>query len=132
MQCIVVRDCCTPGNILHRPPLLSVDAARAQALVDGKPYQSPHLVFLQVSEPSRSFGPYDQAHNRLVMTGTNYLRLLDFFATEWDRVFQKLQHEGHAMRDSRDFIRIDTNLFFVGQGSASYQRPLDERLSLVV
>ena len=114
------------------PDAFAVDAAKVQRLLEGKSQLPKALVFMQVCEPGSNFGSYESTPHRCVMTSANYLKLLHFFANDWDRTYMRIQDEINKMRESRQWVKISPNLFFMGHGIVEFGYPLDDKLKAIV
>ena len=126
VQAIIVR------QYQPLPAAFAVDAAKVQRLLEGKSQLPKALVFLQVCEPGSNFGPYESTAHRLVMTSSNYLKLLHFFSQDWDRTYLRMQDEVNKMRENKHWVKIAPNLFFMGHGAIHYNQPLDDKLNVTV
>ena len=128
-QAIVVRNMPSAKNV---PQQFACDAARVHALMEGRPHMTPDLVFLQYCKPAHVFKAYEHTTDRLVISGENYMKLLGFFGTEWERVYSKMCIEIEKMQQNSEFIRITNNLYFKGAGIIVYTRIIDDRLYLKI
>ena len=126
VQAIVVR------HFQPLPSLFQGETGRVQRLLESKPSVPNALVFLQMCEPGRTFGPYDQTTHRLVMTVSNYLKILDFFGKKWKEVYAKIQFDMNTMREGKDWIRIAPGLYFQGHGLLSFVHQFDDGLGMRV
>ena len=128
-QAIIVRNITTAQLV---PQQFACDTARILALMEGRPHMTPDLVFLQYCKPAHAFKAYEHTPDRLVISAENYIKLLSFFGTEWERVYSKMCTEIEKMQLGTDFIRIINNLYFKGAGVIVYTRIIDDRLSLKI
>ena len=87
----------------------------------------PPLVFLQNAQAALNFTSYDQAIEKVVITGANYVRLLEFFEKDYERIISKIKLEVGSMAANKDLVRINHHLFFVGEGTSNYQTTLNPR-----
>ena len=121
-QAIIIREGCP------LPPYLNCHKGFAEHL-RAAGHQSPEgtsaLVFLQNAPACLAFTSYDQASEKLVITGTNYAKILDFFFNDFERVSSKMQLEMGSMAGGKDLVRINHQLFFVGAGTSNYQTTLN-------
>jgi hypothetical protein len=122
-QAIIVRRGCHLPSYLncHRGFAEHLKVAGQQASAEGP----SALVFLQNAPACLAFTSYEQAPEKLVITGTNYIRILDFFEREYDRLCSKIQLEMGAMAAAKDLVRINHQLYFIGAGTSNYQMTLN-------
>ena len=81
-QVVMVREgvCIPPFLTCHKGLAEHLYSAAKQESADGP----PSLVFLQNSPAALTFTSYDQAMEKLVITGSNYAKILDFFGNEFE------------------------------------------------
>ena len=124
-QAVIVRD----GVAF--PPFLQCHKGFAEHLYAAAKQESanppPPLVFLQNAPAALNFSSYEQAAEKIVITGANYVRILEFFEKEYERISSKIQLEVGAMSANKDLVRINHHLFFVGSGTSNYQTTLNPR-----
>ena len=85
------------------------------------------MVFIQNAPACLAITSYEQAGEKLVITGANYCKILDFFEKDYERVCSKMQLEMGTMAAGKDLVRINHQLFFVGGGTSNYQTTLNPR-----
>jgi hypothetical protein len=111
------------------PPFLQCHRGLAEHLYAASKQESPNgpptIVFLQNSPAALTFTSYEQASEKLVVTGSNYARILDFFGNEFERISSKIQLELGAMKACKDLVRINHHLFFLGEGTCNYTTTLN-------
>lgn len=106
------------------PTSLSCHKGLAEHLYNAAKQESaggpPCLVFLQNSPAALTFTSYDQAMEKLVITGSNYIKILDWFGNDFERISNKMQMELATMSTGKDLVRVNHQLFFLGQGTCHY------------
>lgn len=122
-QAIIVRKGC------HLPPYLNCHKGFADHLKASGQQQSAEgpsaIVFIQNAPACLAFTSYEQANEKLVITGSNYTKILDFFENDYERVCSKMQLEMGSMAAGKDLVRINHQLYFVGAGTSNYQTTLN-------
>lgn len=122
-QAIIVRKGCPLPSYLHCHKGFA-DHLRA-AGQQHSPEGPSAIVFIQNAPACLAFTSYDQANEKLAITGSNYAKLLDFFDNDYERVCSKMKLDMGSMATGKDLVRINHQLYFVGSGTSNYQTTLN-------
>ena len=90
--------------------------------------------FIMSSSKNQPFVMYKEAPKaaQMQLTVTEYLTLVNFFASEWPRLRSKLLLQTSKMREGLDPLPVTSHLVFYSHGVCRYSASLSSRLAIKV
>ena len=119
VQCVILRDCNSQQDYT------SQHANVVKALFEGRAKTLKDVAFLHVASPGKAFEKFDQEKYKLVLTGNAYLKLLEFFQSDWSLLQRRLDLDFQSIKTKKDWILMISSFKFKGPADIVYRLPLD-------
>lgn len=119
VQCVMLRDLTASQEytIQHCNVI--------NALMEGREKSLKDVAFLHVASPGKGFDRFDQEKYKLVLTGRAYIRLLEFFHSDWPLLQKRLDMDYQNIRSKKEWISKYPSVNFRGPADIVYTLPLD-------
>jgi hypothetical protein len=82
------------------------------------------VVFLQVTGPGKKFDAYNKEKHKIPITLKAYIELLNFFATEYERVKNRMDADIHAMALGKEWLSLKPSITFSGPANITFRKTL--------
>lgn len=83
------------------------------------------VAYLRVSSPGRAFEPYDKEKNKLAITLSAYLKLLNFFKSEYHLVENRMESDYKNMLEKKQWLPLGPTISFRGAANIEFKLILD-------
>jgi hypothetical protein len=120
VQCVIMREA---NNIKEYSPH---HYAGIKTLFESRPQDSvKEVAFLHVAPPAKAFEKFDQEKYKLVLTAKAYLKVLEFFQSEWSLLFKRMESDIQNIKAKKEWITLNPNISFRGAADIIFMTPLD-------
>lgn len=83
------------------------------------------VAYLRVSPPGKAFEPYDKEKNKLAITVNAYLKLLQFFKSEYHLVDNRMESDYKNMLEKKQWLPLGPTISFKGGADIEFKLILD-------
>jgi hypothetical protein len=82
------------------------------------------VAFLQIASPGKKFEVYNKEKFKMPIPLKAYVELLNFFATDYERVKSKIDADGHVMSVGKEWLSLKPSMSFLGPADITFRKTL--------
>lgn len=106
IQCVMLRE-----TTDHREYTVE-HIKTVKTIISGK--QCKRVAFLHISVPGKAFCLFDDEKYKIVLPAKVYIKLLEFFSNDYHLVMKRMDDEGEALKNKKDWIIAKQGTSFRG------------------
>lgn len=120
IKVFLIKDC---GSGM--PPEFVKDMETVNKLFNERPTFPKDAAFIQVCLPAQTFTTYSEEAMTFVMPVTAYLKLLEFFRTDFPLLMKRLDSDAKRLSEPNEWVRLSPTIHTSTVSNICYKNTLD-------